>query len=128
VAGSFRLNLRPLLDRDGQRDAHLRSADFFDVEKFPTLHFKSSGISTVRDGELSVEGDLTILGVTRKVRFAVEGPTSPTEAASTRTSTFSTQPRTVCAGQSIDGEVVARAEPAIADGEPGFRGRGPAEN
>ncbi len=59
--------------RDEQRDAHLKSADFFDVEKFPTLHFKSKGISIVKDGELSVEGDLTIHGVTRKVRFAVEG-------------------------------------------------------
>src|SRR5260370_22951520 len=37
--------------RDEQRDAHLKSADFFDVEKFPTLHFKSKGISVVRDGE-----------------------------------------------------------------------------
>jgi polyisoprenoid-binding protein YceI len=63
--------------RDEQRDAHLKSADFFDVEKFPALHFKSSAISIVRDGELSVEGDLTIHGVTRKVRFAVEGPTPP---------------------------------------------------
>ena len=35
------------------------------------------------------------------------------------------QPRTACAGQLIDGEVVARAETAIADGEPGFQGRGP---
>jgi polyisoprenoid-binding protein YceI len=65
--------------RDGQRDAHLQSADFFDVEKFPTLHFKSTSISLVRDGELAVEGDLTIRGVTRKVRFAVEGPTPPTK-------------------------------------------------
>jgi polyisoprenoid-binding protein YceI len=65
--------------RDGQRDAHLKSADFFEVEKFPTLHFKSTGISIVSDGELSVEGDLTIHGVTRKIRFAVEGPTSPTK-------------------------------------------------
>ena len=63
--------------RDEQRDAHLKSADFFDVEKFPTLHFKSTGISIVRDGELAVEGDLTIRGVTRKVRFSVEGPTPP---------------------------------------------------
>jgi YceI-like domain len=54
-------------------------ADFFDVEKFPSLHFKSSDIRIVRDRELSVEGDLTIQGVDRKVRFAVEGPTSPTE-------------------------------------------------
>ena len=63
--------------RDEQRDAHLKSADFFHVEKFPTLHFKSTGIKVVGEGELSVEGDLTIRGVTRKVRFAVEGPTPP---------------------------------------------------
>jgi polyisoprenoid-binding protein YceI len=63
--------------RDGQRDAHLKSADFFDVENFPTLRFKSKSISIVRDGELAVEGDLTIHGVTRKVRFAVEGPPPP---------------------------------------------------
>src|SRR5882724_9327832 len=63
--------------RDEQRDAHLKSADFFHVEKFPILHFKSTGINVVGAGELSVEGDLTIRGVTRKVRFAVEGPTQP---------------------------------------------------
>ena len=66
-----------ILTRDEQRDGHLKSEDFFHVEKFPTLHFKSTGISVVSDGELSVEGDLTIRGVTRKVRFAVEGPTPP---------------------------------------------------
>jgi polyisoprenoid-binding protein YceI len=65
--------------RDEQRDAHLKSPDFFDVEKFPTLHFKSKSISIVRDGELAVEGDLTIRGVTHKVHFAVEGPTPPAQ-------------------------------------------------
>jgi polyisoprenoid-binding protein YceI len=63
--------------RDQQRDAHLKSPDFFDVEKFPTLAFKSSRISLVQDGELAVDGDLTIRGVTRKVTFNVEGPTPP---------------------------------------------------
>ena len=63
--------------RNEQRDGHLKSADFFHVEKFPTLDFKSTGIKVVGDEELSVEGDLTIRGVTRKVRFAVEGPTPP---------------------------------------------------
>jgi polyisoprenoid-binding protein YceI len=63
--------------RDAQRDAHLKSADFFHVEKFPTLSFKSTSIRRVRDGELAVEGDLTIRGVTRKVLFSVEGPTPP---------------------------------------------------
>jgi len=65
--------------RDPQRDAHLKSADFFDVEKFPSLSFTSTGVTLVRDGELTVEGNLTIHGVTRKVRFAVEGPTPPTK-------------------------------------------------
>jgi polyisoprenoid-binding protein YceI len=65
--------------RDAQRDAHLKSADFFHVEKFPTLSFKSTGISLVRDGELAVQGDLSIRGVTRNVRFSVEGPTPPTK-------------------------------------------------
>jgi polyisoprenoid-binding protein YceI len=63
--------------RDAQRDAHLKSADFLDVEKFPTLSFKSTGIRLVRDGELAVEGNLTIRGVTRKLTFSVEGPTPP---------------------------------------------------
>jgi polyisoprenoid-binding protein YceI len=63
--------------RDAQRDAHLKSADFFDVEKFPTLTFRSTGVAVVRDRELNVEGDLSIHGVTRKVLFAVEGPTPP---------------------------------------------------
>lgn len=65
--------------RDAQRDAHLKSADFFDVEKFPTLLFKSTRVSVLRNGELAVEGDLTIRGVTRKVVFTVEGPTPPTK-------------------------------------------------
>jgi polyisoprenoid-binding protein YceI len=63
--------------RDEQRDAHLKSVDFFHVEKFPTLNFKSTNVRVAGEGELSVEGDLTIHGVTRKVRFAVEGPTPP---------------------------------------------------
>lgn len=65
--------------RDVQRDAHLRSADFLDVETFPTLSFKSESISVVRDGELLVEGDLLIHGITRKVLFNVEGPTPATK-------------------------------------------------
>ena len=65
--------------RDAQRDAHLKSADFLHVEKFPTLSFKSTRIRLIRDGELAVEGDLTIRGITRKEAFTVEGPTPPTK-------------------------------------------------
>jgi polyisoprenoid-binding protein YceI len=63
--------------RDPQRDAHLKSADFFDVEKFPTLTFKSTSISKKPDGELAVAGDLTIHGVTRQATFEVEAPSAP---------------------------------------------------
>ena len=63
--------------RDAQRDAHLKSADFFDVEKSPTLSFKSKHVNPTASGELAVAGDLTIHGVTRSVVFSVEGPTPP---------------------------------------------------
>ena len=63
--------------RDDQRDAHLKSADFFDVEEYPLISFKSDKIK--QNGELSVEGDLTIHGVTRRVTFDIEGPTPPTK-------------------------------------------------
>jgi polyisoprenoid-binding protein YceI len=63
--------------RDAQRDGHLKSADFFDVERFPTLTFRSTRVTRASDGELSVVGDLTIHGVTRQAVFSVEGPTPP---------------------------------------------------
>lgn len=63
--------------RDAQRDAHLKSADFFDVEKFPALTFRSTRVEPTGDGELAVTGDLTIHGVSREVVFKVEGPTAP---------------------------------------------------
>jgi polyisoprenoid-binding protein YceI len=63
--------------RDSQRDTHLKSADFFDVEKFPTLSFRSSHVTRRSNGHLIVSGQLTIHGVTNDVEFAVEGPTPP---------------------------------------------------
>jgi polyisoprenoid-binding protein YceI len=62
---------------DAQRDGHLKSPDFFDIEKFPSMSFKSSSIAQVGDGQLTVTGALTIRDVTRSVEFAVEGPTLP---------------------------------------------------
>ena len=60
--------------REDQRDAHLRSADFFDVEKFPTLAFESTRIYGTPD-ELTIDGKLTIHDVTRDVtlRGSFEG-------------------------------------------------------
>ena len=52
--------------RTEQRDAHLRSPDFFDVEKYPSIQFQSTRIE--RDGDhFDVHGELTIRGVTREV-------------------------------------------------------------
>src|SRR5581483_1505724 len=59
---------------DEQRDAHLKSADFLDVEKYPTITFKSTKVLPGDSGEAKVEGNLTIHGVTRPVVLNVEGP------------------------------------------------------
>ncbi|MBS1876174.1 MAG: YceI family protein [Acidobacteria bacterium] len=63
--------------REPQRDAHLRSADFFDVEKYPSLQFRSTGVKRTGEDEVAATGELTIHGVTREVVFKVEGPTPP---------------------------------------------------
>jgi len=63
--------------REAQRDAHLKSADFLDVDKFPILSFKSTHVSKTGEAELAVDGDLSIHGVTRKALFEVEGPSAP---------------------------------------------------
>jgi polyisoprenoid-binding protein YceI len=55
-----------------RRDDHLRSSDFFDVEKHPTLSFRSTGVAADGEGRLSVTGDLTIKGITRQVTVPVE--------------------------------------------------------
>ena len=55
-----------------QRDAHLRSADFFDVEKFPTMTFTSREVIAKGNGEYTVNGELTMRGETKPVAFAVE--------------------------------------------------------
>lgn len=58
--------------KDEKRDAHLRSPDFFDTEKHPTLTFKSTSVTKQGEGELEVTGDLTIAGTTKSVKLAVE--------------------------------------------------------
>lgn len=55
-----------------KRDGHLRTADFFDVEKYPTITFKSTKVSKVSDSKLKVAGDLTIRGITKPVVMDVD--------------------------------------------------------
>ena len=54
------------------RDAHLRSADFFDTERFPEITFKSADVTRTASDRLRISGDLTIKGVTRDVVLDVE--------------------------------------------------------
>ena len=54
------------------RDGHLKSADFFDAENYPTISFVSTGIKDVKGEEFTLVGDLTIKGVTRQVELAAE--------------------------------------------------------
>lgn len=58
-----------------KRDEHLRSADFFDVSKYPTMTFVSKKVAKAGKDKLKVTGDLTLHGVTREVVLDVEGPT-----------------------------------------------------
>jgi polyisoprenoid-binding protein YceI len=57
-----------------KRDDHLRSADFFDVAKFPTMTFVSKKVAKAGKDKLKVTGDLTLHGVTKQVVLDVEGP------------------------------------------------------
>lgn len=58
--------------RDAQRDGHLKSADFLDVENHPTLHFVSTRVERTGDATAKLHGDLTIRGVTKPVVLDVE--------------------------------------------------------
>jgi len=53
--------------RQEQRDAHLRSPDFFEVEKYPTITFRSTSVERIKNDRYRITGDLTIRDVTREV-------------------------------------------------------------
>jgi len=70
------IDARSLHTRDEQRDGHLKSADFLDVEKYPEIKFVSKSVQPDGHEEYLVKGDLTIHGVTHEVDLHVEGPTA----------------------------------------------------
>jgi polyisoprenoid-binding protein YceI len=63
--------------REPKRDEHLKSPDFLDTAKYPTMTFKSKRIEKAGEGRYKVTGDLTLHGVTKEVVLDVEGPTPP---------------------------------------------------
>lgn len=58
--------------RSPQRDAHLRSADFFDAQQHPTIEFDSTAVDEVDENQFIVTGELTIRGVTRTISVPLE--------------------------------------------------------
>ena len=71
------IDINSISTGDVQRDAHLKSADFFEAEKYPTMTFRSTKVQPNGDGGYNVTGDLTIHGATRQQTFVVDGPTAP---------------------------------------------------
>jgi polyisoprenoid-binding protein YceI len=55
-----------------KRDTHLRSPDFFDIQKYPTLTFKSTGVTDVEGDKAKLHGDLTMHGVTKPIVLDLE--------------------------------------------------------
>jgi polyisoprenoid-binding protein YceI len=70
------IDIASISTRDEKRDGHLKSPDFLDAEKFPTLVFKSKSVTVKSKEDLSVSGDLTLHGVTKEVVLDVEGPSA----------------------------------------------------
>jgi polyisoprenoid-binding protein YceI len=77
VMADITLEARSVNTRIGRRDDDLRSDNFFSVEKFPTLAFRSRRVQNVRAEGFDLVGDLTIRDVTREVVLKVDGPTAP---------------------------------------------------
>lgn len=67
----FTVNMDSVDTRNEQRDNHLRSQDFFDVEKYPKMEFKTTNIVKTGEATYDVTGDLTIHGVTNSETFSV---------------------------------------------------------
>ena len=71
------------------RDKHLKGPEFFDVEKYPAITFKSSSVAN-SGGKLTLTGDLTLNGMTKPVTLALDGPAPPqTDSKGTTRSGFS---------------------------------------
>ena len=72
TTGEAGLKTASIDTRSADRDAHLKSPDFFDVENFPEITFRSTGVRHVKGRDWQLDGDLTIKGVTKPVTLHVE--------------------------------------------------------
>ncbi|MFF2479515.1 YceI family protein [Paenibacillus sp. NPDC058071] len=68
---AFNIDLASIDTRNADRDNHLRTGDFFEIEKYPTLSFKAASIVRTGEGKYDVTGEVQLHGVTRSETFAV---------------------------------------------------------
>jgi polyisoprenoid-binding protein YceI len=68
----FEAEINSIETNNADRDNHLKSADFFDAEKFAKLSFKSSTIKKISENEFEIEGELTVKDVTKTITLATE--------------------------------------------------------
>ncbi len=69
---SFTAQVNSINTSNTDRDNHLRSADFFDVDNFATLSFKSTSVQKVNEGNFKISGDLTIKDITKNITLETE--------------------------------------------------------
>jgi polyisoprenoid-binding protein YceI len=67
----FEADVNSINTRNEQRDAHLKSADFFDAQKYQKMTFESTSVKKISDYELKVKGNLTLRGVTKEISLDV---------------------------------------------------------
>ena len=102
-----------------KRDTHLKSPDFFDVAKFPTITFKSKRAEAAGAGKFKLIGDLTLRGVTKEVTLDVEGPSQPlvaqgrTRIGATATTKINRQDYGVSWSRQLDGGGVVVSDEVV---------------
>jgi polyisoprenoid-binding protein YceI len=77
VKADVTIDATTITTNNEKRDTHLKSKDFFDVQAYPTITFKSKRAEAAGAGKFKLIGDLTMRGVTKEVTLDVEGPSQP---------------------------------------------------
>lgn len=91
---SFTVQTNSINTNNEKRDNHLRSADFFEVEKYPTLEFKTKSFKKINDSKYEITGDLTMHGITKEItldakyRGTIKDPRGNTRAGFKATTTI----------------------------------------
>jgi len=73
ISATVEIDVASINTNNEKRDTHLKNADFFNVEEFPTIKFTAKGIKKISDGNYEVTGDMTMLGKTNQIVLTGEG-------------------------------------------------------